>query len=1132
MEKKPDVKSGRRVHRDCLAAMSTPQNMEENSKKVEPEGKKTGKTRAQPRFRIGLGLAVALLLVTCAVAAGGLMMYFRGKCGNKRFTIKASVNGQTFTEEVEVDRVNGLVTYRDDVSTEDGEIIQTKEGLSVLYERGNCYLLEDREDNQTSGFDIEEAEDAMEALAEDDDVPSLDVDQIVFLNRSVPVSSEDDVILRPQLPPVCRDATLYRVQEENARDYLGQEIDDGERMETPHGRVRRSFAEVCPEGGGIRFRFVYVGRCFRRWSWRQRSWSCSYESQSETTFVETSVVEPDGKKTGKTRAQPRFRIGLGLAVALLLVTCAVAAGGLMMYFRGKCGNKRFTIKGSVNGQTFTEEVEVDRVNGLVTYRDDVSTEDGEVIQTREGLTVLYHQGSCYVLENENDNQTSDIDAIEDVMESLEDSGEVPSFDVEQIVFLNRSVPVSSEDDVLLRPQLPPVCRDATLYRVQEENARGEIIGNKRWTVEKVRRRPTIAVLGDILDVEIKTRSLPRALPATSGFFEDLDQKKSKMADPVTDLFVLFLVLFLLFVLVLSVTSAVVLIGWMGVKKKDETDEESDWEVENDINDEAAENDTNTIISIVKNIEGTADVTENKDGVSEDDTAAKAEVENSDQSASINRVTVLQFPVTQTSISQSERSISSKSSDAGSSVEPEVELDYGDLLGPPPTPEVEEESEGGDGKENLSLEEYEEDDLVFEIPEELRFSRYQYLFKRGDFDSSDEDRGYMSSEDELDRWVRRRSDEYRAAPGRDERHRLTPIPSAENEDVAEDLKEEDIGDGADGDEHLPFANDIDDEVVTILAAISEWSQNGDKKTQPNTATTTSFSTTKAATDESGSPSTALTESSLEKKEGNIDDTGWMSRSPSPRPGVSRQQAVFSADKTVSKEKSNNQQDEGSTKIAVAEIPAFEQSETRKPTSPIASFIHISQARASGIDKEQSNGIGTQLNSAPENKPTHRLSPIAQQAFKKDSNMQALPQIAEPKSLAQHLFEPESSDEDEDDDFLLSYTGRQLSTPTPVFDRKSPDVSVNRSPSPSNSRGVGTANKLSVDTSGGISNFKGPSTNNEKMEQQKTLLGEQEQRARVSRFKEMLKPSVSVTKEQPKEDVNQEKTKKRSLRSFPR
>ncbi|XP_078664055.1 uncharacterized protein LOC144907125 [Branchiostoma floridae x Branchiostoma belcheri] len=614
-----------------------------------------------------------------------------------------------------------------------------------------------------------------------------------------------------------------------------------------------------------------------------------------------------------------------------------------------------------------------------------------------------------------------------------------------------------------------------------------------------------------------------------------------MADPVTDLFVLFLVLFLLIVLVLSVTSAVVLIGWMGVKvlwprrkeiKKDETDEESDWEVENDINDEAAENDTNTIISIVKNIEGTSDVTENKDGVSEDDTAAKAEVENSDQSASINRVTVLQFPVTQTSISQSERPISSKSSDAGSSVEPEVELDYGDLLGPPPTPEVEEEREGGDGKENLSLEEYEEDDLVFEIPEELRFSRYQYLFKRGDFDSSDEDRGYMSSEDELDRWVRRRSDEYRAAPGRDDRHRLTPIPSAENEDVAEEVKEEDIGDGEDGDEHLPFANDIDDEVVTILAAISEWKQNGDKKTQSNTATTTSFSTTKAERDESKSPSTALTESSLGLTEGITDHTGWKSRSPSPRPASGRQQVVFSADQTVSKEKPNKQHDEGSTKIAVAEKPTFGQNETQKPKSPIASFIHISQEiKASGIDKEQSDSIDTQGNLTPGNQPTHRLSPIAQQTFKKDNNKQAMPVIAEPKSLAQHLFEPESSDEDEDDDFLLSYTGRQLSTPTPVFDRKSPETAVNQSPSPSNMRS-GTANKLSVDASVGISNFKGPPlTNNEKMKQEKAMLGEQEQRARVSRFKDMLKPAVSVTKEQPKDDVNKEENEEKKFEKFP-
>ncbi|XP_066264910.1 uncharacterized protein [Branchiostoma lanceolatum] len=132
--------------------------------KIDPEDKKTGKTRFQPRFRIAAGLAVALLLVTCAVAAGGLMTYFRGKCGRK-FTIKASVNGQTFTEEVEVDRENGMVVYRDDVSTEDGEIIQTKEGLSVLYRRGSCYLLEDEKNNQTSDFDFDEAEDAMKSLS-------------------------------------------------------------------------------------------------------------------------------------------------------------------------------------------------------------------------------------------------------------------------------------------------------------------------------------------------------------------------------------------------------------------------------------------------------------------------------------------------------------------------------------------------------------------------------------------------------------------------------------------------------------------------------------------------------------------------------------------------------------------------------------------------------------------------------------------------------------------------------------------------------------------------------------------------------------------------------------------------------
>ncbi|CAH1250988.1 Hypp8963 [Branchiostoma lanceolatum] len=235
--------------------------------KIETEAKKTGKTWPQPRFRLAVGLAVALLLVTCAVAAGGLMMYFRGKCGNKRFTIKTSVNGQTFTEEVEVDRENGMVVYRDDVSTEDGEIIQTKEGLSVLYQRGNCYLMEDEKNNQTSEFDIDEAEAAMESLSVDSDVPSFDVDRIVFLNRSVPVSPEDDVILRPQLPPVCRDAPLYRVQEEDARDYLGQEKDDGKMVETSQSRARRSneglddFASACmaPDGDEIGVLVLVLG---------------------------------------------------------------------------------------------------------------------------------------------------------------------------------------------------------------------------------------------------------------------------------------------------------------------------------------------------------------------------------------------------------------------------------------------------------------------------------------------------------------------------------------------------------------------------------------------------------------------------------------------------------------------------------------------------------------------------------------------------------------------------------------------------------------------------------------------------------------------------------------------------------
>ncbi|XP_035663595.1 uncharacterized protein LOC118407242 [Branchiostoma floridae] len=591
-----------------------------------------------------------------------------------------------------------------------------------------------------------------------------------------------------------------------------------------------------------------------------------------------------------------------------------------------------------------------------------------------------------------------------------------------------------------------------------------------------------------------------------------------MADPVTDLFVLFIVLFLLIVLVLSVTSAVVLIGWMGVKvfwpgrkekKEDENDEESDWEVENDINDQSAENDTNTIISIVKNIEGTVEVTENKDGVLENN-AEKTEEDTSEQCATTNRVTVLQFPVTQTSIDQSERS-TSKSSEAGSvEPEPEVELEYGDLLGPPSTPEVEEEKEGEDGEEKTNAEEYEEDDLVFEIPEELRFSRYQYLFRRGDFDSSDEDRGYMSSEDELDRWVRRRPEEYRAAPGQDVRHRLTPIPSAENEDIAEDAKDE--IEEEDGDELLPFANDIDDEVVTILAAVSEWKQNGDKKTQPDPNPN---SITTEVTEESKSPATTLKESLLDTTYEKEDGTSWKSRSPSPRPDfTSGSRMVAPGDQMASKEMQNKQQDKG--KIAQERMPTFltfAPSEMTKPRSPSASLKPtIQETKASGIERKQS-----QLNTLSTWIPTQTLSPVAKQAHRKDSNVQTFPTVSEPKSLAQHMFEPESSDEDEDDDFILSYSGRQLSTPTPtpVFDRKSPEVPVNLG----NVRS-GAGNKLSVDAAVGISNFKGPpSTDIEKIKEEKR---EKEQHARVSRFKEMLKPAVSVTKEQPEINIIKDET----------
>ncbi|XP_035663328.1 uncharacterized protein LOC118407022 isoform X2 [Branchiostoma floridae] len=265
--------------------------------KIEPEDKKTGKTRSQPRFKIALGLAVGLLFVTCAVAAGGLMTYFRGKCQHKKFTIKASVGGQTFTEEVEVDRENGMVVYRDDSNTEDGEIIQTKDGLSVLYQRGNCYLLEDRNNDQTSDFDIDEVEAAMESLTDASDGPSFDVDQVIFLNRSVPVSSEDDIILRSQLPPVCRDVTLYRVQEENARDYLEQDISDGVETDTFYNRVRRSVGD---RSGfrGITIIILYVGRCSRSWGWprctcRFMCWRCNCY-KVVIYWGRPSVVPPEG----------------------------------------------------------------------------------------------------------------------------------------------------------------------------------------------------------------------------------------------------------------------------------------------------------------------------------------------------------------------------------------------------------------------------------------------------------------------------------------------------------------------------------------------------------------------------------------------------------------------------------------------------------------------------------------------------------------------------------------------------------------------------------------------------------------------------------------------------------------------
>ncbi|XP_078610433.1 uncharacterized protein LOC144881316 isoform X2 [Branchiostoma floridae x Branchiostoma japonicum] len=183
------------------------------------------------------GLAAALLLVTCAVVTGGLLAYFRGKDGPKMFTLQASVGGQALREEVEFDRRSGTAVYRDVGSTTEGEIVQTMGGLLVLYWQGGCYLLEK---NGTRELDIGSAEAAVEALAADP-VPRLEVSEIVFLNKSVPIRAEDDVTLRAELPPICGDARLFRVQEEDAPDVevLGTSV--GERGDTDRTKRTTSF---------------------------------------------------------------------------------------------------------------------------------------------------------------------------------------------------------------------------------------------------------------------------------------------------------------------------------------------------------------------------------------------------------------------------------------------------------------------------------------------------------------------------------------------------------------------------------------------------------------------------------------------------------------------------------------------------------------------------------------------------------------------------------------------------------------------------------------------------------------------------------------------------------------------------
>ncbi|XP_035694683.1 uncharacterized protein LOC118428676 [Branchiostoma floridae] len=128
--------------------------------KTDAEGPEVGKT--PPRRGMVFGLAAALLLVTGAAVTGGLLAYFRGKDGPNVFTLQASVGGQTVREEVEFDRRSGAAVYRDVGGTQEGEIVQTREGLLVLYWQGGCYLLEK---NGTREMDIGSAEAAVEVLS-------------------------------------------------------------------------------------------------------------------------------------------------------------------------------------------------------------------------------------------------------------------------------------------------------------------------------------------------------------------------------------------------------------------------------------------------------------------------------------------------------------------------------------------------------------------------------------------------------------------------------------------------------------------------------------------------------------------------------------------------------------------------------------------------------------------------------------------------------------------------------------------------------------------------------------------------------------------------------------------------------